>query len=188
MHASKDTGYEQVGGTLLHSAGAAEHSNSGVAPGLWRRYNPPWALERIRGPFLCKNGTLLAKPSQYGDRMLERTQPSTVVIRFVGQIDASRRDDLIAILEPAAFAEVAVIDLSEATYLDSTALSCVATLRKNMNRCGSHGAIRIARASASARRLFTIAGFDEMVEFYDSVAAARATPTTAMATYALIYE
>lgn len=120
--------------------------------------------------------------------MPERTQAPTVVIKFAGDIDASRRQDLAAILEPAAFADVAVIDLSAVTYLDSAALNCIAALRRNMNRCGSRGTIRVAGASAFARRLFAITGLDKMVEFFDSVSAARVTPATAMATYALIYD
>lgn len=120
--------------------------------------------------------------------MIDRSQPSTVVIKLSGDVDASRRADLNAILEPAAFADVAVIDLSGTTYLDSTVLSCIALLRKNMKRCGSRATIRVAGAGAFARRLFSITGLDKMVEFFDSVSAARVTPSSAMAMYALMYE
>jgi anti-anti-sigma factor len=120
--------------------------------------------------------------------MPDRSQPPTVVVKLAGDLDSSRRSDLNAILEPATFADVAVIDLSGATYLDSTLLSAIALLRKNMKGCGSPATIRIAGASAFARRLFTITGLDKVVEFFDSVSAARVTPTNAIAMYALMYE
>ena len=78
-------------------------------------------------------------------------QPSTTV-SFRGELDMSNASALRASL--GAVSGPAVVDLSEVTYLDSTALYELAALRRRV------GSVVLVVSSPNIRRTLEIVGFD----------------------------
>ena len=79
-------------------------------------------------------------------------QPSTTV-SFRGELDMSNAPALRASL--GAVSGPAVVDLSEVTYLDSTALYELAALRRRV------GSVVLVVSSPNVRRTLEIVGFDD---------------------------
>jgi len=86
------------------------------------------------------------------------------VVRVAGEFDlggckrfrdASERDD----------AELVVVDLREATFLDSAALSELIVLQRRTERRGSR--LAILRPGGKADRIFKITGIDGHLPLYD---------------------
>jgi len=94
-------------------------------------------------------------------------------IKLAGDIDFSRKAEIEYLLARANYIDVAVIDFSDASYLDSSGLSCLAQLKKRMQDNGTAAIVRIAGANGSLRRVFHICGLDRAFELYDSVAEAQ---------------
>ena len=69
--------------------------------------------------------------------------------------DASERDD----------AQLVVVDLREATFLDSSALSELISLQRRTERRGSR--LAILRPGGKADRIFKITGIDGHLPLYD---------------------
>jgi len=76
---------------------------------------------------------------------------SLVSVRLTGELDLSNVSSLRAKL--GAVDGPAVVDLSEVTYLDSTALNELANLRRRV------GAVTLVVASPNVRRTLEIVGF-----------------------------
>lgn len=85
----------------------------------------------------------------------------SVALRLTGEYDISRREELEEQLAAAHDADVAVLDLREVPYLDSSALSCFIKLRKRMMERGP-GILRIAGANPQVRRIFTLTNLDRI--------------------------
>ena|SRR5438270_1853196 len=94
-------------------------------------------------------------------------------IRLAGDIDFSRKVEIELLLAKANYVDVAVIDCTDAAYLDSSGMSCLAALKKRMQENGTAAVLRIAGANDSLRRVFQICGLDKMFELYDSLAEAQ---------------
>lgn len=88
-----------------------------------------------------------------------------------GELDALARDGLIAALGPLSDSDIAIIDLADVTYCDSTAVNALVTLQKRMRDAGG-GEVRIVRPSRAVRRILEICGLDELFSIHDSLAAA----------------
>lgn len=95
------------------------------------------------------------------------------VVTLNGDLDFSRKGELISLLQRADKADVAIIDLSEASFIDSSCLSCLAAQKKRMQDNGTAAIIRVAGANPSLRRIFEICGLDKSFEIYTSVDEAR---------------
>lgn len=93
---------------------------------------------------------------------------TSIVVELGGDLDFSRREELARRLSAAERVDIAVIDLREATYIDSSVLSSLMLLKKHMAERGSAAVIRIAGANESLRRIFHICGLDRIFELYDS--------------------
>lgn len=80
------------------------------------------------------------------------------VVRVVGEIDVSTADLLRRALKEAADgAEVIEVDLGGVTFFDSSGFAALA----EQLRAGRQ--IRVVRTSDAIRRLFTLAGLEELV-------------------------
>jgi anti-anti-sigma factor len=95
-------------------------------------------------------------------------------IKLSGDVDFSRKAEIENLLAKANSVDVAVIDCSDTSYLDSSGLSCLAALKKHMHENGTAAVVRIAGANNSLRRIFEICGLDKTFELYDSLAEAQA--------------
>lgn len=98
---------------------------------------------------------------------------SLSVVRLDGELDFSRKAELGKLLAAAEHSDVAVIDLEDATYLDSSVLTLLMVLKKHMVEQGNAGVVRVAGASDSLQRIFRICGLDKVFELYDSVVQAQ---------------
>ncbi len=95
------------------------------------------------------------------------------VVKLVGDLDFSRKAELERLLAGAERADIAVIDLRDATYLDSSVLSSLMALKKHMVERGTAGIVRVAGANDSMQRIFQICGLDKVFELYESMAQAQ---------------
>lgn len=83
-------------------------------------------------------------------------------IRLVGEFDVFRADELADRLRQAEGAPAVIIDLSQATFLDATALGCFVALHHRRN---GRGQIHVIGARAHLRRLFAITGLEKTFVF-----------------------
>ncbi len=85
----------------------------------------------------------------------------------------STKDVLWNMLAEHVNSDVAILDLTNVTFLDSSALHCFLLLRKQMQQLGKPGIIRIANANAVIARILHICGLDALFELHDSVESAQ---------------
>lgn len=95
------------------------------------------------------------------------------VVKLDGDLDFSRKAHTTQLLQRADNVDIAIVDLSGVSYMDSSCLSCLAAQRKRMQEHGRAGILRIAGASSALQRVFAICGLDRTFEMYASVEAAR---------------
>lgn len=88
----------------------------------------------------------------------------TVRLRLTGEFDLADKERLDMLLAPAQTAATVILDLSNATYLDSTALGCFFNLKKAMLQNGG-GSIHLLGVSPNLRRVFEMTKLDEFFEF-----------------------
>lgn|GEM_PF-2997293 len=94
-------------------------------------------------------------------------------ICFAGDIDLARKEEFNNALVPAESADVAILDLCNVTYMDTTVLNGLVVLKKRMLHHGSRGIVRIAVGNPFMRRLFLLCKLDRIFELYTSVEEAR---------------
>lgn len=80
-----------------------------------------------------------------------------------GEFDISNKDGLSAILQPGESADYVIVDMTDTTYLDSSALHCLTHLKKQL-MARSGGAIHLIGVRPNLRRMFTITGLDALFE------------------------
>jgi anti-anti-sigma factor len=95
------------------------------------------------------------------------------VVKLDGDLDFTRKAEIEKLLGPTERFDIAVIDLQHATYLDSSVLTSLITLKKHMVEHGTAGIVRIAGANNSLQRIFRICGLDRLFELYGSVVQAQ---------------
>ena len=83
-------------------------------------------------------------------------------LELEGDWDLSRREELDFLLSALRSDEAAVIDLSRATYIDSTVLHQLASVRQRFN---GHQITLVANGPVS--RLLRLVGFDKMFRVVD---------------------
>ncbi len=104
------------------------------------------------------------------------TEPArAVTIELYGEFDLSRRDELIAALDGAANADIAHLRFIGTPYMDSTALGCLIRLRKAMLERNPRARICIVAPSPQMRKLFDIAGMNEIFEITDDPSVSKNT-------------
>lgn len=87
-------------------------------------------------------------------------------IALRGEFDISDKARLTALLHPGEFAETVVIDMSETTFLDATALTCLICLKKAMIANGG-GELQLIGVTPNIRKLLTLTKLDSMFEISD---------------------
>jgi len=97
---------------------------------------------------------------------------ATGYVTLSGELDAAARDGLAAALAPLADVDVAIIDLGDVSYCDSTAINCLVTLKKRMQDAARGGEVRLVRPTRSVRRILQICGLDSEFSISDSLLAA----------------
>ncbi len=98
------------------------------------------------------------------------------VVRLDGDLDFSRKAELEELLAGAETSDIAIIDLRDATYMDSSVLSCLTALKKHMAERGTAAVVRIAGANESILRIFHICGLDKIFQLYETIAQAHEGP------------
>lgn len=93
--------------------------------------------------------------------------PDTTFINLFGEYDVARIGELERELAEAHGSDIAFIDLSDVTYIDSSALSCLIRLKKRMN--GGAGVIRLIAPQRNVRRLIELTGLEKIVEVQQSL-------------------
>jgi anti-anti-sigma factor len=91
------------------------------------------------------------------------------VVKLDGDLDFSRKSQIDELLAQADNSDIAIVDLSNASYIDSSCLSSLALQKKRMRQNGTAGILRIAGASESLKRIFEICGLDKTFELYASL-------------------
>ena len=91
----------------------------------------------------------------------QRSTDDRVVVRIGGECDAATLDRLNETLEAAIDQQPqeVVIDLAEATFIDSLTLGSLTAAAKRVRAYG--GSFRIRKVAAEVRRVFEITGLDK---------------------------
>lgn len=105
-----------------------------------------------------------AMPKGMNDRLAQGSPKGGPAAIFLsGEYDLARREELERELSSAGQSDTVVLDLSDVTYLDSTALTCFIRLRKRMMARGECR-IRLAGVRPQIRRLFQVSNLDQVFE------------------------
>ncbi len=86
--------------------------------------------------------------------------------------DISSCDRLAALLEPAAHAQHVIIDMSAVRYMDSTCLTKMILMHRKRAESGFDAA-SVVIADRGLRRLFQVAGLDDVWPIFETLDAAR---------------
>jgi anti-anti-sigma factor len=89
-------------------------------------------------------------------------------IHLSGELDLAAQEEVRRLLEPAACADVAIIDLTDVTYMDSSAVACFVHLKKEMMIRGGAACIKLENANSRVRRLFQLCSLDTLFELAPS--------------------
>ena len=98
---------------------------------------------------------------------------STYTVSLTGNLDLSRKEELTQRFLPLANMDVAIIDLADVGYLDSTALGCLIGLKNRMIQNGKRGVVIVAGSRPTVKKIFQICGLDRVFAMYDSVTEAQ---------------
>ena len=99
---------------------------------------------------------------------------AVVTVTLRGEFDISVERDLTALLAPAEESTIAVIDCTDVTFFDSSALECLLRLRNRMAVRHGTGEVRVVGANDSLVRLFSVTGLDRIFSMYANVEQAAA--------------
>lgn len=100
------------------------------------------------------------------------TAGEPLVIRLNGEWDLARVEELEALLAAAYDHPRVIIDMTDATYADSTCLGRLVKMRKARLEKGFPPSA-IVLPSPQLRKLFELVSFDKMWPIYDTVEEAR---------------
>ncbi|HEY5258517.1 MAG TPA: STAS domain-containing protein [Candidatus Baltobacteraceae bacterium] len=95
-----------------------------------------------------------------------------IIARLDGEIDVNSKAELRAKLEPLISAKIAIVDLREVTYMDSSALTELLLLRRKRDGSDPDGnlqAMRLIVGNSPARRVLQLSGFDKVFPMYDTL-------------------
>lgn len=94
----------------------------------------------------------------------------TVTITLAGEYDLATRTLLAEMLLPAETAEIAIIDVTSATYIDSSCLQSLLRLRNKLAILNGSADVRIVGARKQIARVFSVTGLDHVFSMYPTVA------------------
>jgi anti-anti-sigma factor len=89
-----------------------------------------------------------------------RSHGGTRTITLSGEFDLYNKDLLDRTLRAAEDADVAIIDMNEVEFMDSSAISCLVRLKTAMVKSGGQGAIRLVGVAPGIARVLKICGLD----------------------------
>lgn len=97
------------------------------------------------------------------------------LVRLSGDQDFGIRAALKRTFSQLEDADIAIIDVTDVPFVDSTFLNEIAALYHRMERRGSPFSIRVVGAASQMRRIFEVSQLDRGVEFWDSVGEAKSS-------------
>jgi len=88
-------------------------------------------------------------------------------LRLRGELDYARKSELAALLQPLVAANSAILDVRGVRFLDTSALSCLIALRRQM--LAAHGTARIILVGLrpELRRVFEVSDLTGAFELRD---------------------
>jgi anti-anti-sigma factor len=92
----------------------------------------------------------------------DRTPPK--VFKLTGELDLARQAELDAIAAAAAEAELAIVDMTEITFLDSTVLKWLLRTKKVVEE--NQGRLRVVAPNGVVTRLLAIANLEGVIEVF----------------------
>lgn len=92
--------------------------------------------------------------------MSEERESSVRVVSLEGEYDISRKREVTELFDSIHGGGPLVIDMAKVSYLDSTILAALASLRIRLKE----QPITLAGANSYVRRLFNIVSFDKLFE------------------------
>lgn|GEM_PF-1306459 len=121
----------------------------------------------VCGANIQKIGQRMAAGRSQNARRMTRTPNGAgdepVLIELSGEYDLARRDELEQQLSSAYTAAIAVIDLRDVTYIDSTALACLIRLKKRMTEHGP-AIVQLRSVQPQVFRVFELTQLDKVFE------------------------
>ena len=84
------------------------------------------------------------------------------VFKLTGEVDLARQAELDEIEAAAAQVEFATVDLTEVTFLDSTALKWLLSIKRALD--GKNGRLRLLACSGTVTRVLSLAGLEDVFE------------------------
>jgi anti-sigma B factor antagonist len=117
----------------------------------------------------------VAEPAQEF-KLRQETEPGRFVIALRGEWDLYNRPELERALRAAEVSgeQVVVIDLSQATFIDSSVLGALVEARKRLDE-GSR--IAVIAADRQIRKVFEITGLDSVFTLHETLEELRADVT-----------
>ncbi|MGZ3506225.1 MAG: STAS domain-containing protein [Vulcanimicrobiaceae bacterium] len=110
--------------------------------------------------------TLLQQPPNE-DAIPQGVGPVAIIV-LEGEYDLSRRQELASTLQAIPICDIAIIDMGQVTYMDSTALTCFVQLKKRMRR-NTQGVVRVVGLRARLHRLYEFAHLHQLFEIYATI-------------------
>lgn len=92
----------------------------------------------------------------------DRTPPK--VFKLTGELDLARLAELEAIAAAAAEAELAIVDMTEITFLDSTVIKWLLRTKKVVEE--NKGRLRVVAPKGVVTRLIAIAELEGVIEVF----------------------
>ena len=92
----------------------------------------------------------------------EQTPPR--VFKLTGEVDMARQAELDAIAAAAAEAELAIVDMTEVTFLDTTAINWLLRTKKEIEE--KKGRLRVVAAKGLVTRLIALTELEGVIEVF----------------------
>ena len=86
------------------------------------------------------------------------------VFRLKGELDLARQAELDAIAEAAAESHVAIVDMSEVTFLDSTVLNWLVRTKQLLEE--KNRRLRVVAPAGVVTRLLSVAALEGVIEVF----------------------
>ena len=91
-------------------------------------------------------------------------RPVQVLIALKGELDVARRDELEQMAVIACDGDLAIVDMTEVTFLDSTVLNWLVRTKQALER--KSGQLRVIAPNGIVTRLVSIAGLEGVIEVF----------------------
>jgi anti-anti-sigma factor len=86
------------------------------------------------------------------------------VFKLIGELDLARQAELDAIAAAAAEAELAIVDLTEITFLDTTVINWLVRTKRLLDE--KKGRLRVVAPKGLVTRLISIADLEGVIEVF----------------------